>query len=512
MLLDRECEATSRPLLEALLAARGWGTPESRAAAVRLLDRHAPWGTDLAPGEAFLVGAPSPHQASLFFDWLEGSRDRTLDAIGRPRGMNGPAVGDAVARAGRRIRAVLGEAPPPWPWLVAELRQRLGSVTTEELLAGALERLGAARGSRSASLAAWLAGPYVPVRGHPGWLARDPWSLLARSARAVRADGGVRRLTDVAAELADLQLAAGTLVPWLQEFGGAVVHDLVVATAGALTDAVERVLDAHGTARTVAQIAEDLAAGGRCVPEPTLAVAVRGRRFRATDEGAVWLAAWGDAGTKGSRRSPARGDGRARVRGAAPTRAVSRPPGAPERGDPAGGGRRRGPPGNGGRRSPRPSGATAEQPVPVWLSVRVDEAVLRGEEAAAPVELAERLGLGAQGRRTFSSRWGPVTLAYEGSQPTRGSLRAVARAVGARPGATLLLGFSPAGHVAVELRGPARPDPGSPAGGAATADADGLRAPGTGDAIVRDRAVPAPVSAVGHAQTLFPDTTYQGAR
>ena len=76
-----------------------------------------------------------------------------------------------------------------------------------------------------------------------------------------------------------------------------------------------------------------------------------------------------------------------------------------------------------------------------------------------PTELVERLGLGAQSRRTFSCRWGPVTLAYEGLQPVRGSLRAVARAVGARSGDTLLLGFSPAGDVAVELRGMSHPAP-----------------------------------------------------
>lgn len=483
VLLDSEREATARPLLEALLTAQCWGTPETQAAAARLLGGHAPWGTDLAPGETFLVGAPSAHQASLFLDWLLGSRDRTLEAIGRPRGMSAPAVGDAMARAGRRMRAVLDQTPPPWPWILAELRRRLGSVTTEELLGGTLERLGAARGSRSAALATWLAGPYAPVRGHLGWLATDPGSVLARSAGAVRTDGGVRPLADVAEELADLGLAPGVLVPWLQELGTTVVHDLVVVTSGALADAVERVLDAHGVPRTVAEIAEDLAAGGRMATEASLAAAARGRRFRTTGEGAVWLAAWGEPGTKAPRRPSARRGGRARSRAAEPVPVEAR----------------------------RRLGTGGGQPARVRLWVRVDEAVLAGEEATVPVELVEGLALDAECRRTFSSRWGPVTLVYEGPQPTRGSLRAVARAAGARPGDTLLLGFSPAGDVAVELRGASPPDPGPP-GVVMTADSGAPVPAGGVDAMVRRRGAPAAASGAAQTQTLSPDTTSEGAQ
>ena len=465
VVLGHEREAAPRPILEGLLAARGWGTPDARAAAARLLDHDAPWATDLAPGEAFLVGAPSAHQAALFLDWLQGAKARTLETIGRQRGMNAPAVGDALARAGRRMRAVLDQAPPPWPWLVAELRRRLGSVTTEDLLGDALERSGARRGSLSASLAAWLAGPYSPVRGHPGWVATHPASLLSRSALSVRADGGVRLLADVSAELADLELCPGMVVPWLQAFGAVVVHELVVSTAGPLADAVERILDAHGTTRTVPQIAEDLVAGGRTVTDAALAAAVRARRFRMLEDGAVGLAAWGDVGPRGHATPAVRGRRQARARSPEPTRVDHRPgrlPGAPrgtatERSDQVIS------PDSGAVRSRAPRDATevpeerAREPVRLW--VRVDEAVLRGEEGVVPTELVERLGLGAQSRRTFSCRWGPVTLAYEGLQPVRGSLRAVARAVGARSGDTLMLGFSPAGDVAVELRGMSNPAP-----------------------------------------------------
>ena len=88
----------------------------------------------------------------------------------------------------------------------------------------------------------------------------------------------------------------------------------------------------------------------------------------------------------------------------------------------------------------------------LWLWVRVDVEVLRGSEAPVPVALVEGLGLTPFARRTFSSRWCPVTLAYDAPQPKRGPVRAVALAAGARPDDTLLLGFRPEGNLDVEVR------------------------------------------------------------
>ena len=54
---------------------------------------------------------------------------------------------------------------------------------------------------------------------------------------------------------------------------------------------------------------------------------------------------------------------------------------------------------------------------------------------------------------TFCSRWGPVTLAYDRPQPTRGSVRAIALAAGARSDDSLLLGFSGSSRdVVVQVR------------------------------------------------------------
>ena len=94
-------------------------------------------------------------------------------------------------------------------------------------------------------------------------------------------------------------------------------------------------------------------------------------------------------------------------------------------------------------------GASGER---LWLWVRVDGEVLRGSEAAVPVALVEGLGIAPLARRTFSSRWRPVTLAYDAPQPKRGPCGPWGSPPGPRPDDTLLLGFSPKGDLDVEVR------------------------------------------------------------
>jgi len=165
------------------------------------------------------------------------------------------------------------------------------------------------------------------------------------------------------------------------------------------------------------------------VDQAALVATVAGRRFRSASDGSVGLCAWGDLDTAPSRLS-----------------------------EPSSGRRRHG---TGCSRSAGPTeGTAAAAHQQLWIQVGIDEAVLRGEEAAVPVELVDWLGLDVHARRTFSCRWGPVTLAYEGPHPTRGSLRAVARAAGAQLGDTLLLGFSRTSDLAVELRAVPQTAPG----------------------------------------------------
>ncbi|MGH9069111.1 MAG: hypothetical protein ACRD0J_16735, partial [Acidimicrobiales bacterium] len=110
-----------------------------------------------------------------------------------------------------------------------------------------------------------------------------------------------------------------------------------------------------------------------------------------------------------------------------------------------------------GRPAPVPTAHAGER---VWLWVRVDREVLRGADAGIPEATAELVGLATDKRRTFSSRYGPVTLAHDRGSASRGSVRAVALAAGAGEGDTLLLGFSTGGDVAVEVHRPSTP-PGS---------------------------------------------------
>ena len=88
------------------------------------------------------------------------------------------------------------------------------------------------------------------------------------------------------------------------------------------------------------------------------------------------------------------------------------------------------------------------------LWVRMDAETLHGGEAFVPLSLAEGLGLAPGSQRTFSSRYGPVTLAHNGATASRRSVRAVALAAGAQINDTLLLGFSTRGDIDVGVRRP----------------------------------------------------------
>ena len=418
-----ERDRPDQALTEALLAKRSALEPSPvRDAADRLLRLHAPWVLDLAGAAEALIGAAGDERSRRLFvaRSLRPDGPSPGDLAGQ-EGVSAERIRQIVQSAGRRVRDALTATPGPLQWAVRTMRDRLGSVTTGEGLAATLAILGAST-EPAVELVPWLAGPYLPVPRRPGWMAVQPREAVSRTAACLAADGGVRRMTDVESELADLGVRADQLVAWLSASGAAVVHDLAVLVVdGHVTDAAERLLDAHGVPRTFGELVADFAAGAQIVDEGALATALRNRRFSRTANGAVGLAAWG---AEEESRHANKQHGRPR-----PTRPVQ--PGRPD--TPA------------RRRSPSASDR-------LWLWVKIDDEALRGSEADVPVALVEGLGLEPPGRRTFSSRWGPLSLAYEGAQPTRGSVRAVALAAGARVDDTLLLGFSVAGDVAVEVR------------------------------------------------------------
>lgn len=413
VLLCHERRCAAQPLLEALMEQWGSdGPPSVRVAADRLLRQAAPWALEFGPALASLVAATGDERSRRVFEAASlQPGDRSLVALAREEGLSDQRLGQILHRAGRRVREALAASPAPLRWLVSTVRSRLGAVTTEVLATETLARLDVF-GTPAAELVLWLAGPYHPVPACPGWLSTDPRVVTARTLACLDADGGVGRLVDIEAELVEVGANADQLVPWLRACGAVVVHDLAVSVTGPLADVVERLLDAHGAARTVPQIAADLAEGGREAPATALDRALRGRRFGRTGDGPARLAAWGGDEEQRSSSGPVKKPSRSHA-------SRPRPPVSDDR---------------------------------LWLWVRVDADVLHGSGAAVPVALVEGLGLAPLSRRTFSSRWGPVALAREGPAPTRGSLRAVALAAGARRDDTLLLGFSARGDVVVDVR------------------------------------------------------------
>lgn len=416
VVLRNEREGHSQPVLEALLDLRHGDAPRRvRDAAQRLVHEEAPWALDHdAALAALLRTAGDDRSQALFRAWSSrGAPPRSRPQMAGEVGISAPAAGQIVRRFDARLRAALTMAPGPLPWIVSRLRTQLGSVTTVGRADEALARFEI--GCPTGDVVLWLAGPYEPVPARPGWLALEARTVVAHTASCLAADGGVRRLTDVEAELG---LSGPHLGVWLQACRATIVHELAVSLAGPLPGVVERILDAHGRALSAPEIADCLRGGGRVTSDDVLGRALRAKRFAPRPDAAVALADW-NAGPPLSTqpRSPDRRAGLTETRPAAEEETL----------DPA------------------------RQDGRLCLWVRVDADVLRGAEAVVPGALVEGLGMTAACRRTFSSRYGPILLTSDGPQPTRGSLRAVAMAAGARPGDTVLLGFSPDGDVNVEV-------------------------------------------------------------
>ena len=425
VLLGHERGRLTQPLLEALLEQRnGDAGPAVRNAADRLLREHTPWALDLAqPAGALIAAAGNERDRRLFVACSLNPNRPTFAELAQQEKICRQNVNWLVRRAESRVREALGVAGGPLAWAVSSVRNRLGTVTADDRVASVLAGIGAGE-PPVAALLLWLAGPYVSVPHRPGWLAVEPQQIVVRTTECLSVDGAVRRLEDVAIELADVGIHSDQLVAWLGACGAALVHDLVVSVTGPLADAVERVLDAHGKARTAEEISADLAAGRRHVEPGALAPILRSRRFSRSANGAVGMTAWDvDESAVVAKPQPRR---QGKTSGSHLDRA--------------------------------PAPLTPAGQERLWLWVRVNVEVLRGSEAGVPEALVEGLGLAPFARRTFSSRWGPITLARDRSQAIRSSVRAIALAAGARPDDTLLLGFDARGEVVVEVRrGPMSP-------------------------------------------------------
>ena len=263
-ILRKEREGASAPLLEILLELRsGDGPPALRDASDRLVRRDAPWALDLAASAQKLIeSAGNQRDQRLFLSWSLNPQSLPFEDLAAREGLQRRHANKLVRRSEARVRLALTTAPTPLPWLVATLRSRLGAVARDEQVAEELDRLGAGH-PPVAQLVTWLAGPYLPLRQRPGWLSSTPVPVVARTVAYINEDGGVRRVADLQAQLADVGISAGSFRPWLQANGAMPVQDLTVSVKGPLADVVERILDAYGKARTPEQISADIARSGR---------------------------------------------------------------------------------------------------------------------------------------------------------------------------------------------------------------------------------------------------------
>ncbi|MGH9188749.1 MAG: hypothetical protein ACRD0Q_01740 [Acidimicrobiales bacterium] len=386
--------------------ASGDGPAEVRAAAtrvlaaadragdprLRLLDRvwHAA-GDHRARGvlahRALRIDAPTP--TNEIAEALGLSNSQVLKIEARARALARDAVDGRV-----------GE-------LAAGLAGRLGSVGPIAAIDGALAALGLpARHDPRSALLVWLAGPYVTLSGHPGWVATDPAAVLAETRRLLHEDGGVRLLDHVVADLESAGIPSHDVGLWLGAQPVAVVDGLVVTRSGSPADVAERLLSATGRAMTVTELAAMVSRpNGMAISDPHLR---RDPRFVRVDRDRFELAEWG---------------GTAFTEPPAPGPELF--PGAGHHGAP--GGRSR-------------------------LHIEVDAAVLRGAADAVPLSVVDALGLPCGGQRTFTTRFGPVALNHKAVQPTRGSVRPIALAAGATEGDLLLFEFDAStGGASVEL-------------------------------------------------------------
>lgn len=95
----------------------------------------------------------------------------------------------------------------------------------------------------------------------------------------------------------------------------------------------------------------------------------------------------------------------------------------------------------------------------VRMEVAVTHDVLAGRTGEAPPDLVLLLGLTPGSTQTFTSRFGPVTLTFDGHRVVRGSARPVALACGAVAGTTLVFSLDPGRAVAeVEVLTPVTSD------------------------------------------------------
>jgi hypothetical protein len=484
-ILELERRGPDQPVLESLLDSvfetdAASPDPVSNApneAARRLLEGSAPWALQYQAQLLELLQAIGDDQDRSIFVRAElGCGPRaSLTELGAEIGISSSRVGQRRDRAAEQLRDELAASPAPLEWVVRRVRRSLGLVAPLESVAGELRRHGLADqngrsdSGRAARLLLWLAGPYRHDARVPGWLVVGTDDFAARTKNELGKDGGVRSLAEMAAWLVQVGVARHLVVPWLESCGAAVVDDdLCVCLTGTLRDVLERLIDAHGRGVSVEECGELLGAGGRVAAGEDLERALRARRFRSLAGGIFELSTWPPVppGTRAARRAPRSVEIRSSVGRSVPGGECS---GHFEPGHESDGEQLNLPGverlasletdqiesvtwGHVPGACPRPSDPDAPViPVRAWLTVEIDAALLRGASSVVPDALVRALGIGLGQRRTFASRYGPLTISNYGPEPVRSPLRPLALGAGAALGDSLAIGLGADGDVVVEV-------------------------------------------------------------
>lgn len=381
-----------------------------RGAAARLLT--LPTGEAMeAPTRSVLQGLLSSAgtvREQVLFERLVLQLDAAPSAASMARmfGTSGQRIAAIRDRASDNVRNAALAHAEELDELTTEIVQILGVAAPLSSLGPIVERLGLrSLVDPRLLLLLWMAGPYEPVRGHAGWVALEPLDFLAETVRILLEDGGVRSEDHVRGDFTAFGLAEGHMASWLAAQPIRIIDGLLVSLVGPQLDVAERVLNATGRSMTTKQIAKSIqAAGARDQLFQSLLRDPRVLRVGPDD----WeLAEWG-----GVRFDPT----------------VSK----------------------------RVTGD------PFELVIHVDESTLAGGDDTIPELLMDRLGMlaptGRTGRsrrtdtgataekvgvrRTFSTRFGPLTLSFDGVTARRGSVRPIALAAGALVGDAIVVRFA----------------------------------------------------------------------